>query len=408
LKELKRSNQPQRPTTKTYDKDERSKPMTTLTAQQHAEEMTDYVAAGIDRANSLGNRGPLKLGADGKLTPDILAAYERTGFYIFEQVIDEQELTLLRDEVDTLIDRAPVDNYATTDRKGRPAFGQEFARPVYTLVRPLADPWGGTDALNGRHPTKMQQPSTENQPADRVVFLMFGMCQTMSSGLRLYGHHDLLAVAASINGDDFVPYNDATFIKQPGRGGSVSWHQDGVTHWDNPDWDPGIHGFNFQVQLYDTSARSCLWVAPGSHKAGKIDIKALVDANGGSDKLPDAVPLHCRAGDVTIVNRQALHGSFANTSPDLRISLTFGFHRRSSVLGAAGALSESEAVVYDEERILKRSEVVGVAIDARANFYPEQPRYSYQPLAGREDALRFNDDNWQRIIKDYNLNDLSI
>ena len=57
--------------------------MTTLTAQQHAEEMTDYVAAGIDRANSLGNRGPLKLGADGKLTPDILAAYERTGFYIF-------------------------------------------------------------------------------------------------------------------------------------------------------------------------------------------------------------------------------------------------------------------------------------------------------------------------------------
>jgi hypothetical protein len=88
--------------------------------------------------------------------------------------------------------------------------------------------------------------------------------------------------------------------------------------------------------------------------------------------------------------------------------LTFGFHRRSSVLGAAGALSESEAVVYDEERILKRSEVVCVAIDARANFYPEQPRNSYQTLAGREDSLRFNDDNWQRIIKDYNLNDLSI
>ena len=111
---------------------------------------------------------------------------------------------------------------------------------------------------------------------------------------------------------------------------------------------------------------------------------------------------------MTIVNRQALHGSFANTSPDLRISLTFGFHRRRSVLGATGALSESEAVVYDEARILKRSEVVGVAIDARANFYPEQPRFNYQPLAGHEDALRFNDDNWQRIIKDYNLNDLSI
>ena len=156
---------------------------------------------------------------------------------------------------------------------------------------------------------------------------------------------------ASINGDDFVPYNDATFVKQPGLGGSVSWHQDGVTHWDNPEWDSGIHGFNFQVQLYDTSARSCLWVVPGTHTEGKIDIKTRVANNNGSEKLPDAVPLYCNAGDVTIVNRQALHGSFANTSDDLRISLTFGFHRRRSVLGATGALSESESVRYDEERI---------------------------------------------------------
>ena len=47
---------------------------------------------------------------------------------------------------------------------------------------------------------------------------MGGMCQIMDSGLRLYGHPDLLTVAASINGDDFVPYNDAIFVKQPGLG----------------------------------------------------------------------------------------------------------------------------------------------------------------------------------------------
>ena len=49
------------------------------------------------------------------------------------------------------------------------------------------------------------------------------------NGAEAYGHPDLLAAAASINGDDFVP-NDAIFVKQPGLGGSVSWHQDGVTH----------------------------------------------------------------------------------------------------------------------------------------------------------------------------------
>ena len=149
-------------------------------------------------------------------------------------------------------------------------------------------------------------------------------------------------------------------------------------------------------------------MVPGTHKEGKIDIAARVAKNNGSEKLPDAVPLYCDAGDVTIVNRQALHGSFANTSEDLRISLTFGFHRRRSVLGAAGALSESESVRYDEARIAKRSEVVAVAIDARAQFYPDQPRFHYQPMAGQEQDLQFNDANWQRVIKDYNLNDLSI
>jgi hypothetical protein len=370
--------------------------------------MTQYVAEGIERAKALGNRGPLRLDSNGKLTPDILEAYVRTGFYIFEGAIKQDEIDLLRADMEWLLDRAPVDNGAEVDHQGRPAYGQDFARPVYSMIQPLADPWGGTKALNGRHPTQMAQPVAPDQPPHKVVFIMTGMCQTMPSGLRLYGHPDLLSAAASINGDDFVPYNDAIFIKQPGRGGSVSWHQDGVTHWDNPSWDSSIHGFNFQVQLFDTTARSCLWVVPGTHKEGKIDIKARVAANQGVEQLPDAVPLYCSAGDVTIVNRQALHGSFANTSDDLRISLTFGFHKRSSVLGAAGALSESESVVYDAARIAKRSEVVGVAIDARAKFYPEETRFHYQPLASQEEELRFSDETWQRVIKDYNLNDLSI
>ena len=73
-----------------------------------------------------------------------------------------------------------------------------------------------------------------------------------------------------------------------------------------------------------TTAASALWVVPGSHHHGKADIKAMVAANGGSDMLPDAVPLVCGAGDVTIANRQIVHGSFANSSPDPRVSITFG------------------------------------------------------------------------------------
>ncbi|NCF33978.1 MAG: phytanoyl-CoA dioxygenase [Proteobacteria bacterium] len=379
-----------------------------MKASEYKSAQTEYVNAGIERARELGNRGPVKFDAAGKLHPEILDAYWRTGFYVFEGLVDGAETQLLRGEIEELLQRAPTDNGATEDAQGRPAFGQQFARPTYSLIRPLSDPWGGTDKLNGRHPTKMTQPESEQQAPAKVVFLMSGMCQIMASGLRLYGHPELLSIAASINGDDFVPYNDAIFVKLPGLGGSVSWHQDGVTHWDSPQWDQGIHGFNFQVQLYDTSAFSCLWVVPGTHKAGKLDITRVVADNQDSEFLPDAVPLYAKAGDVTIVNRQALHGSFANTSQDTRVSLTFGFHRRGSVLGARGALSQTNDEVYDAQRIDQRSQVIGVAIDAREKFYADEKRYIYKPMLGREAELQFSDATWERVIRDYNLQDLSI
>ena len=62
-------------------------------------------------------------------------------------------------------------------------------------------------------------------------------------------------------------------------------------------------------------------------------------AEAGSERLPDAVPIVCKPGDVAMTNRQVLHGSFANTSPDWRVTVNFGFHRRASVLGVAGAAS---------------------------------------------------------------------
>ena len=381
--------------------------MTSLSVSEYNKSRQPYIAAGLDRAASLGNRGPARFSEGGKLAPDILEAFWRTGFYVFEGLIDQAEIRVLQNDMSYLLDRAPVDNGYPFDHQGRPAFGQDFARPVFSLVKPLSDPWGGTDVLNGRHETQMTQPRAEEDSPEKVIFLVSGMCQIIDSGLRLYGHPDLLSIAASINGEDFVPYNDAIFVKQPGVGGSVSWHQDGVTHWDSPIWDQGIHGFNFQVQLYDTSAHSCLWVVPGTHKQGKLKIKDMLVENG-SEMLPGATPLHARAGDVTIVNRQALHCSFPNTSPDKRISLTFGFHRRSAVLGARGALSEAADTQYDETRIDERSKVISVAIDARSQFYEKEVPYHYVPMAGREDTLRHTPENWETLIRDYNLNDLSI
>ena len=376
---------------------------------EHAAGMAAYQAAGERLAAEIGNRGPLRLTDDGLLHPEIQAAYWRHGYYIFEGVIDPAEVAALRADAQTMLARAPVGPEAKVNAQGQPALGLDYARLPYRFTKPLGDPWGGTQLLGGRHPAQMSQPKPDQGAPEHVVFLMYSMCQSMPSGLRLYGHPKLLAAAQSINGRDFVPFNDAIFVKQPGLGGSVAWHQDGVTHWNSPDWDEGIHGFNFQVQLYPTTLGNCLWVLPGSHKLGKADIKAMVAANGGSEQLPGAVPLVCEAGDVTMVNRQMVHGSFANTSPDLRISLTFGFHRRSSVIGQKAALSiEESRAVYDEQRIFDRSAVIQVAIDARHQAFPQEPVFRYQPFAGLEEQFRYTPETFDRVIRDYNTKDLAI
>jgi ectoine hydroxylase-related dioxygenase (phytanoyl-CoA dioxygenase family) len=378
------------------------------TAEEHARGMTQYMRTGCEIEQKIGNRGPLLLDPDGHLDAGILDAYWEHGYYVFENVIDASEIEALRSDAAHMIERAPLNRDANLDSQGRVALGRDYAREPYVFAKPLGDPWGGTKLLGGRHPSQMTQPvAPEDAPAD-VVFLMRSMCQSMPAGLRLYGHPGLLAVAEAINGSDFVPFNDAIFVKQPGLGGSVAWHQDGVTHWESPQWDKGIHGFNFQVQLYRTTPANCLWVVPGTHELGRIDIKARVEENGGSEQLPGAVPLVCEPGDVTIVNRQMLHGSFANTSPDIRISITFGFHRRSSVLGAKAALSVQSEEIYDEQRIFDRSAVIAVAIDARHQHYPNETPYRYQPFVGLEDDYRWNEVTFERVIRDYNVKDLAI
>ena len=374
----------------------------------HANALTDYLARGEAQARDLPIRGPVRYTSAGSLHADIVDAYTQFGCYIFEGLVGSEEIKRLKSNIKELLDRAPVGRGEPLDAQGEPAYGTEFTVPVYHFIEPLSDRWGGTQLLNGRHPTKMAQPKPGQGSPKQVVHLMSGMCQTMPAGLELYGHPDLLAIAAAVNGDDFVPYNDATFVKLPYLGGSVSWHQDGVTHWDAENWDAGIHGFNFQAQLYPCTTRNCLWVVPGTHKLGKLDIKKMVEDNAGSEQLPGAIPLVCQPGDVTMVNRQMLHASFANSSPDPRISLTFGFHRRSSVLGAKGALSQRNSEVYDEQRIFKRSAVIAVAIDARRQRYPDEAAYCYKPFSGLESRYRFNQENVEAVIKNYNLLDLSI
>jgi ectoine hydroxylase-related dioxygenase (phytanoyl-CoA dioxygenase family) len=369
--------------------------------------MQRYLAEGEARVLALGNRGPIRFTADGKLHPEIVEAYERCGFYVFENVISPGELTELEAEFHDMVERLPAEPGSAVDRKGRPALGADRDVPVTMWSKPLGDPLGGTQIANGRHVTKMFEPKPAPELPDKIAFVVVSPMQYSEASLRLYGHPGLLRVAAAVNGDDFTPFNEVIIIKKPGEGASFSWHQDGTTHWDAPDWDEHTHGFNFMAQLYGSTAATGVWYVPGSHKLGKLDIKAIVEDAGG-ERLPQAVPMLSKPGDVAISNRQVIHGSFANTSPDWRVTFNIGFHRRRSVLGATGyVIDTNEPATYDDEWIRKRSELIGYAIDARRRHFPDETPFVYQPHARAGERYVW-DEAARSALRGYNKLDLVI
>jgi len=110
-----------------------------------------YFREGEQRARNLPNRGPIRFTENGELAPDILEAYLRYGFYIFENVIGEEELADIEADVVDIMARFPSRRDSPVDSGGRPALGADCEAPTLFWAKPLSDPFGGTELANGRH-----------------------------------------------------------------------------------------------------------------------------------------------------------------------------------------------------------------------------------------------------------------
>jgi hypothetical protein len=144
-----------------------------------------YLRDGERRAAALGNRGPIRFTASGALHPDILDAYGRCGFYVFEGVLRPEELADIERDLHDILDRLPVERGAPVDARGRPALGADCEAPNLLWSRPLGDPFGGTDLANGRHPVKMFEPEAAADAPKEVVYLILGSLQFSEAALRV-------------------------------------------------------------------------------------------------------------------------------------------------------------------------------------------------------------------------------
>ena len=186
-----------------------------LTADE-ADAIERYDGQGTIAALSLGNRGPLRL-EDGRLADDIVESYLHHGFYVFTGgVLEQHELTSLQEEFATLLSRAPEREGSVLAADGEPAFEPDW----WSWADALGDPTGG----KGRAVSRMRRhPVPAGSPA-RVISGTTSHLQKWEPGLRLYAHPKLLAVAATIHGEDFCRFNEGLQIKMPRVGPSLAWY----------------------------------------------------------------------------------------------------------------------------------------------------------------------------------------
>ena len=379
--------------------------MNNLSFEKYTKNMNEYILEGLDNSKLLDNRSQVIYDENGNLSKDIINKYNKYGFYVFENIVKIDELNVLKEEVDKVIDGAPISPGSKLDKKGEPALFRDLRKEPYIYAKPLSDPLGGTKLNKGRHPSKMKAPKPKKNSPEFTVKMLHGNLHLMKSALRLYGHPDLLKIASNILGDDFVPYNEVSFIKEPGLGPSIAWHRDGTTHWESEDWDLNAHGFNFMIQLYPSTPANCVWVIPGSHKEKYIDIPKLIQKSG-TDQIKNAVPMTCNAGDVFMMNRQILHGSFANTSKERRVTINEGFFPRKRVRNITVTHLDGRVETFDDKRINERSKMIAYGINARSNFYRNEKKFNYKHLSEKIKIIDFSKNSWSFDLKDYNILDM--
>jgi len=103
-----------------------------------------------------------------------------------------------------------------------------------------------------------------------------------------------------------------------------------------------------------------------------------------------------------------VHGSFANSSPDRRITLNEGFFPRKRVLDVTTQRLTGAIHTYDQALINARTRILQIAIDARRQRFPQEKSYVYRPLVGHEDENRWNETTRTTVLKNYNQLDMFI
>ena len=139
----------------------------------------------------------------------------------------------------------------------------------------------------------------------------------------MLGSPEMLGIAESLAGPNFVPTYESLVFKNTGDGAPIDWHQDAV----HP---RSFRIFNVDVYLDESRKGSgSLRVAPGSHRQ-VVDVCQL-QAEYGWD-APGVVQTELNPGDVLVHDVMLVHGSEATLANKLRRTIYYEFRPAEQIL----------------------------------------------------------------------------
>jgi ectoine hydroxylase-related dioxygenase (phytanoyl-CoA dioxygenase family) len=196
-----------------------------------------------------------------------------------------------------------------------------------------------------------------------------------SASLELLGSPQVLAVAESLCGVNFVPTYESMVFKQEADGAAIRWHQDAI-HPRN------YRIFNLDVYLdASQSGAGALRVVPGS-QTEKQDFCNITDLHGW--EVPESFEAEMAPGDVLLHDVMVAHGSPETVGKALRRTLYYEFRAAEQIL---------EEGPWDSSFIDRRLRLVPVALRRHAQAFPDAGQFqwniqdSYRPPSGSDDEV---------------------
>ena len=203
------------------------------------------------------------------------------------------------------------------------------------------------------HDTHTDDYNFAKRPHGEVLFRVnYLHNKGQDASLELLGSPQVLAVAESLCGPNFVPTYESMVFKQEGDGEQIPWHQDAV--------HPRTRRiFNYDLYLDRSSIGSgALRVVPGSQKQ-ILDVCDIRDRYGWD--APSTIQVEMEPGDVLLHDVMVLHGSEPTSGNALRRTVYLEFRGAEEIL---------EDGPWDGSWIDGRLRLIPLALDRFAQRFP--------------------------------------